>query len=332
MGDTIFATPAIRALRENYPQARIVVLATPAATAVLKWNPYNLEITTIIEKWDLFKILNQIRREGFDLAVSLSQLGGFFTRFCGTPHWSDFTLISVRPNRSVVQMCLEVLQLIGINSVSTKTEFWYSKQEQQIVDIFLQGSGYDKERPLIAIHGGGHFFIRKRWAVTNFIEIINFLMEETNCQVVLIGGSEDVEDSLLIKSGIPNIISAVGMLKLTETAALLKRSALFIGNDSGPLHLAAALDIPTIGLYGPTDPRQFYPYDPTRHLYIYKGLPCSPCYRFGGGIWQYLPRCTKAYCMAAITIDDLLVKLKEIVPERSEWKIRRLYDREKQGW
>jgi ADP-heptose:LPS heptosyltransferase len=306
LGDTIFATPAIRALRENSPQARIVILASPAAAQVLKHNPWHLEVLNVGDKWNLLKLLTQIRKEKFDAAVSLSQLGGFFTRFCATPVWSDFTLIAVRARRSVVQMCNDVLGEIGIYCEDQRTEFWYSEREQYTAEIFLRGSAYSKERPLVAIHIGGHYFIRKRWPLANFVEFIRILIAKLGLQVVLVGGQEDVEDSLIIKAMVPNIISAVGMLKLAETAALLKKCRLFIGNDSGPLHLAAALNIPTIGLFGPTAPSQFYPYKPPRHTFIYKNLSCSPCYRFGGGIWQYLPRCSKAYCMEEITVQEVI--------------------------
>jgi ADP-heptose:LPS heptosyltransferase len=309
LGDTIFATPAIRALRKKFSQARIVVLTSPVAAQVLKHNPWRLEIKTALEKWDLVKCLTQIRKEKFDMAVSLSQLGGFFTRFCATPIWSDFTLITVQADRSVVQMCQDVLRVIDISSDEYQTEFWYDEQAERATELFLRDSSVHDDRPLIAVHAGGHYFIRKRWPLANFIESIQYLTKELGLRVILIGGQEDVEDALMIKSIVPEVISSVGMLKLTETAALLKRSCLFIGNDSGPLHLAAALDIPTIGLFGPTAPCQFYPYQAPRHTYIYKALSCSPCYRFGGGIWQYLPRCTKAYCMQAITVQELIMKV-----------------------
>lgn len=294
-------------------QARIVVLASPIAAQVLKYNPWQLQVKAADEKWDLLRMLTQVRKERFDLAVSLSQRGGFFTRFCATPVWSDFTLTAIKADRSVVEMCQDVLRIIGIDSDERETEFWYRSQEEHSIELFLRSSAFSGEQPLVAVHVGGHFFIRKRWALTNFIETIRFLTDSLGLQVVLIGGQEDVEESLIIKSLFPRIISSVGILKLAETAALLKQCSLFIGNDSGPLHLAAALHIPTIGLFGPTDPRQFYPYRAPLHRFIYKGLSCSPCYRFGGGIWQYVPRCSKAYCMEAITINELTSVVRELL-------------------
>jgi ADP-heptose:LPS heptosyltransferase len=312
LGDTLFATPAIRALRENCSKARIIILASPPAAEVLRLNPFQMKVIKITDNWDLFKMLTIIRKENYDLALSLSKIGSYFTRFCATPYRGDFFSIDDQYNRPVVQRCLEVLQAVGLNSTWQGTEFWFGEQDRRIVDQFLKETGYNSNFPLIAIHCGGHYFTRKRWPTENFIQLIKFLKAIAGLQVVLIGGAEDVPNTLVIRSAIPDVINATGMLKLSQTAALLKRCRLLIGNDSGPLHLGAAVQIPTIGLFGPTDPYQFYPYNPPAHRYIYKALPCSPCYKFGGGLWQYIPRCSKAYCMELITPEEVAEKA---VPE-----------------
>jgi len=325
LGDTIFAIPALRALRGKFPQARIVVLASPVAAQVLKHNPWRFEIRIAREKWELIKLLAQIRKEKFDMALSLSQLGGFFTRFCGTPIWSDFIraheLVSLHQNRSVVQMCQDVLRKINISCDEQQTEFFYAPSATQAVELFLRKTSYQAGKCLVAIHAGGHYFARKRWPLDNFIDAIQRLIYDLGVQVILVGGQEDIEDALLIKSIVPEAISTVGNFKIWETAALLKKANLFIGNDSGPLHLAAAVGIPTIGLFGPTSPGQFYPYKLPKHTLIYKRLSCSPCYRFGGGIWQYVPRCSKAYCMQAISIEELMILVMKVLsPEIGDRK------------
>ncbi len=306
MGDALFATPALRALRYNLPQSRIVILANQLGVEVFKDNPYKIEVVKCIDQWDLFKKLVDVRKCNFDLAVGLSQIGGFFTRFCGTPFRSDFFSISKETNLSVVKLCMEVIVQAGLAVNTYETEFWFNDLHQQVVDFFLKQVTYDYQKPLIAIHCGGHYFARKRWPLLNFIRLIKVLIEETPYQVLLVGGKEDMENAGIINSLIPEVFNAAGKFTLGETAALLNRCQLLIANDSGPLHLGAAIGIPTIGLFGPTNPEQFHPYRQSLHRYIYKKLSCSPCYRFGGGFWQYLPRCTKAYCMEAIKVDEVL--------------------------
>lgn len=306
LGDALFATPAIRALRFNLPKARIVILANQLGVEVFKNNPYQIEVVNCIDQWDLLKKLVEIRKYGFDLALGLSQIGSFFTRFCGAPLRSDFFSISEKNYFSVVKLCLEVVIQAGLAVNTYETEFWISDSEQQGVDLFLKKVGHDYGKPIIAVHCGGHYFARKRWPLLNFIRLIEAIIEETPYQVILVGGKEDMADAVVINSIMPEIINTTGQFTLGETAALLKRCQLLIANDSGPLHLGAAIGIPTIGLFGPTTPDQFFPYRQPLHRYIYKKLSCSPCYRFGGGLWQYFPRCSKAYCMEAIEVDEVL--------------------------
>ena len=309
----MFATPAIRALRFNLPQARIVILANQPGLEVFKNNPYQIEVLNCTDQWDLFKRLVEIRRRGFDLALGLSQIGSFFTRFCGTPFRNDFYSISGKDNRPVVKICLEVIGQAGLVINTYETEFWTRESEQRKVDLFLKKEKYDLDKPVLAIHCGGHYFARKRWPLWNFIRLIAAIVGETSYQVILIGGKEDMEDADMIQSIIPQVINTTGRFSLGETAALLRRCSLLIANDSGPLHLGAAIGTPTVGLFGPTTPGQFFPYRQPMHRYIYKNFSCSPCYRFGGGFWQYLPRCSKAYCMEEIGVNEVL----ELVMNRS---------------
>lgn len=306
LGDALFATPAIRALRVNLPHARIVILANQLGAEVFKNNPYQIEVINCLDQWELFKKLVEIRKRGFDLALGLSQIGSFFTRFCGTPFRSDFFSISGKNGLSVVEQCLEVATQVGLAVNTYETEFWFRESDQLKVELFLTKERCDLKRPLLAIHCGGHYFIRKRWPLFNFIRLIKAIIEKTSNQVVLVGGEEDKEDAALIHSVLPEVINCTGCFSLGETGALLKRCKLLIANDSGPLHLGAAIGTPTIGLFGPTTPEQFFPYRQPRHRYVYKRLRCSPCYRFGGGFWQYLPRCSKAYCMEEIEVDEVL--------------------------
>ena len=312
LGDTLFSTPAIRALRENFPQARILILANLSAAKVLKSNPYGMEVSISSDQWDFFKILASVHKTRYDLALGLSQLGSLFTRFCGTAFHRDFYDVDCQQKQSVVQMCLEIIQTAGCEPGSSHTEFWMHEWEEteatQAVHRFFEKMKYHGA-PLVAVHCGGHYFIRKRWPLTNFVKLAGWLQTRADRQVVLVGGREDIENSLIIRDAVPGVLNTVGRFTLEETAVLLKNCRLFIGNDSGPLHLAAAVKTPTIGLFGPTAPSQFYPYHPPSHTFIGKFLPCSPCYKFGGGLWQQIPKCSRAYCMEAITLKEVVLEV-----------------------
>lgn len=309
LGDTLFATPAIRALGESLPKARIIILANPPATKILKSNPFGMETITVSDQWSFLKVLSFIRKQEFDLALGLSLLGSLFTHWCGTSCHNDFNDINCPKSQSVVQMCLEIVRTIGLNPNTNETEFWINDLEAmkavQVVTSLLDDSGCYKA-PLVAIHCGGHYFIRKRWPLSYFVQLIQMLQVNFGFRVVLVGGPEDRQNASQIETSIPGVINIAGHLRLTETAVLLQKCQLFIGNDSGPLHLAAALRRPTIGLFGPTSPNQFYPYHSPTHKFLYKGLSCSPCYQFGGSLWQQIPRCSRSYCMEAISPEEVV--------------------------
>lgn len=312
----MFATPAIRALRENFPRARILILANPPAAKVLKSNPYGMEVIVSRDQWEFLRNLAVVRKAKYDLALSLSQFGSFFTRFCGAAHHYDFYDIDCQVARPVIQMCFDIIRSAGCRPGSSQTEFWMDPWEEaaavETVAGFLNPMKYGGA-PLMAIHCGGHYFIRKRWPLDNFINLTQYIQANTGLQVVLVGGREDIENSLAIQKAVPKVINAVGHFKLAETAVLLKNCLLYLGNDSGPLHLAVAMGAPTLGLFGPTAPSQFYPYHPPFHTFIHKVLSCGPCYKFGGSLWQQIPKCSRAYCMEAITLEEVIQKINELL-------------------
>lgn len=271
--------------------------------------------------WDLIHQLPKIRKTNYDLALAFSQIGSFYTKISAADNYIDFTTIEAGSEISVTEMCLKVLEKALITTGRTSnpdyfnTEYWIDNEDIFKADKFLDRSKYNENYPLIAIHCGGHYFPRKRWPLPGFIQLIHRLKSEFPSQIVLVGGIEDLHNSLEIKFEIPEVLVAAGCLKLSETAALLQRCQLFIGNDSGPLHLGAAMNIKTLGLFGPTTPKQFHPYCVVKHRYVYKKTHCSPCYKFRGSIFQYLPRCSKPYCMEGITTEDLLPEIEALLTD-----------------
>lgn len=284
----------------------------------MKNNPYGMEVVSVNSQWDLIMELSKIRREHYQLALGMSQIGSYWCRLSNAWEWVAFSSFEKEENYSVVQLCLMVLEKAlrqmnrAMSSVSIQTEFWVEPEAERVVDRFLEESGWVGERPLIAIHCGGRHFIRKRWPMEYFIQLVQALESGLGWRIMVIGGVEDLEIALALLAR-TNAMSSVGRLTLAQTAVLLQKCQLMIGNDSGPLHLAAALDVKTLGLFGPTAPRQFYPYSGPDHRFIYKHYPCSPCYRFGGSLLQYVPRCSKPYCMEAISVAEVVQVAQELV-------------------
>lgn len=315
IGDTLFAIPALRALRRSYPTATIAVLASPRAGDVLRGIPYIDLLRVCPSGLDLLRAVLEFRQMEFDLAVGLSNQGSWLAPLCGTPLKAGFPspllalaepgAIKELPSAHVVEYCLAVVRKLGAaaGEEGRDLEIWLAAGERECSESFL--AAHHLKEPIVAIHPGGRYFQFKRWPVKRYAELADGLAE-CSASTVMVGGPEDIELAATItRAARSSPVLAAGKLRLKETAALLSRCQLFIGNDSAPLHLAAAVKTPTIGLFGPTSPAQFSPFGP-EHAVIYKAFPCSPCFRFLGGLWQYWPKCPRAHCMEAITVREVL--------------------------
>jgi ADP-heptose:LPS heptosyltransferase len=150
----------------------------------------------------------------------------------------------------------------------------------------------------------------KRWSILRFSELIKKLLEDNDFEIVIVGGSNDNGIFDELAAGLRDFIPTNKLermfiqMNILETAELIRRSAVFIGSDSGPLHLAGAVNVPTVGLFGPTNPDFSNPIG-ERHNVIYRKLNCSASYHN-----QYCNRnagknCTTLECMKDISADEV---------------------------
>jgi ADP-heptose:LPS heptosyltransferase len=152
--------------------------------------------------------------------------------------------------------------------------------------------------------GGNQHLISRRWGAGGFAVVGDSLARTVDAPVVIIGGPQDaaLADEVLRLMTVP-AVSAAGALSWGATGALLRGCRLFVTNDSGPLHLAAALGAPTVAVLGPSDPAIFGPRD-TAHAIVRTALPCSPCIRVGD-----FPPCPiepREHCLLSVTPDMVL--------------------------
>jgi heptosyltransferase-2 len=133
------------------------------------------------------------------------------------------------------------------------------------------------------------------------------LADETGCDVVLIGSEREAAYVRRIRdeAGRPNIHELAGALSLGMLAELLQRSKLLVTNDSGPLHLAVALDVPTVSLFGPETPVLYAPPQNGRHIVFFKNIDCSPCINVHNGKLMKCCR-TRPECLESITVAEVV--------------------------
>jgi lipopolysaccharide heptosyltransferase II len=163
----------------------------------------------------------------------------------------------------------------------------------------------------------------KRWSLDGYREIVRRLVQDLHMQVLLIGGKEDFElnESLLASLDVPlgSVLNLAGKTPFGQTAAYLESCALFIGNDSSPMHLAAAVGTPVIAIFGPTSPQEYgpYPLDDPQHIAIWRHPTGQPCFFLGK-----MQTCEHCSCMNSVTVDDVWNAVQRLVPHNEHSEAR----------
>jgi ADP-heptose:LPS heptosyltransferase len=320
----------VRALRDQYPQAKLTVITWNTNRAILVGNPAVDHLYSVNNTIEAVRLLRQLqKKESIDLAVGLSHGGSALLVFIKAPQKVGFNAQNLgwiyngevpdRRNIHAVEYCLEVLAPLGINPPAhSLLEFYYSSHDLQVAASFLEScSGY----PLVAIHPGGKFFPVKRWQPAGFAKVADYLMGRLKAKVVLVGGRDDEPLAQEIASLMEHQpLIAAGQTSLKETAAIISRSDLFVGNDSAPQHIASSVGVPVVSLFGPTDPANFHPWG-VPHRIVRCELGCSPCFHWLGSPLQYLPTwdnptCQRE-CMRSITAQQVIGELENLLEEIS---------------
>ena len=329
IGDTLLTVPFLRNLRRARPDALIVWLVAPGSADVVAGIPYVDELLywdpvtrhaesrgthrTWHDKWAFVRALRQRR---FDRAYVLkrSLTSALIAWLSGAPRRVGFategrglfltTRVPYRHDQHEVQNFLDVLRADGVPVHDDHLEAWLSAGERLHASTFLHQHGIGPADRLIAIHP---FATNKprAWHEDDFIALANRLQAERGGRVIVFGGPADAADARAFAERIaPAPIMAVGNANLRQTMALLERCELLVCNDSGIMHLGAALRRPLVALFGPQSPVKFGPWG-EHSAVVYKRLPCSPCRQ------KFWTECApsargKPACMEAISVDDVV--------------------------
>ena len=168
-------------------------------------------------------------------------------------------------------------------------------------------------KTLIGIHPGSAW-PTKCWPKENYVELISRIQTELKLQAVIVGGRNDADlGEKICQLAQGHCASLCGKTSLSDLMALMGHFKLFITNDSGPMHIATAFGVPTLGIFGPTTRELgFFPYGSDSRVIEVKGLSCRPCALHGG------KKCPKGHfkCMRLITVDDVFNTVKEMLQEK----------------
>ena len=307
IGDMILLTPALRALKQAYPESFLTLLLRPIVVDLMKSNPYAdeciVDTKTDGQFRSLMKLARQIREHKFDISVVLhptsfrNALLCFIARIpirIGSNYKGRGFLLTAscshNTNFHEVDRYLSVLHLLNISTVPTlsskgtiqgcaqpELEFWHTDVERQSIQKLLQNERITPNDRLIAVNLGTTWRT-KQWDISNFAAVINQVSNVLpDVKIVLTGSTAEIS----LVEELPHsesTINLVGKTDILQLGALLERCEVCLTCDSGPMHIAAAVGTPTIALFGPTDPRRHQPYG-TGHTVIEKSVSCRPCYK-----------------------------------------------------
>jgi lipopolysaccharide heptosyltransferase II len=331
LGDVILATPAIRALRERHPRAVIDALVHPAATAAVAHHP---AITNVFMyrsprfarggTADGPSRVREVALRGYDTIVELrgDERTLFLPFRAGARRRIDRGTVRLRnkalralgraPVLHEVETNLEIVRpLAGTSATRPQLEVDPGQAARVSLARTLEDRGIPADARLVVFHPGAAWRPRA-WRPERFGAVADWILGHYDAQVVLVGSEDerDVEDLVRRSMREDRALAMTGSLTLEELTALLGRSALFIGNDSGPAHLAAACGVPSIVLFGPQDPRRFGPWS-ERTQVLHHPVACFPCR-------QTVCVMAEDPCVNRNEVADVIARAREVLgpPER----------------
>ena len=199
---------------------------------------------------------------------------------------------------------LALLKPLGINSENSMETTNLSLPLQSLSNAGLLLRSLDSDSFVTIFPGGS--IPEKRWGADRF-RLVAEALSDSGMKIVVVGGKEDQRWGEIIAGGGLGL-NLTGLTSLPETAAVIQKSALLLSGDSGVLHIAAGLGVPTVSLFGPGSAKKWAPRG-ENHIVINKELPCSPCTTFGN-----TPPCPiDARCMKDITVDEVVNAVKALL-------------------
>lgn len=328
LGDVLLSTPVLTFLRAAFPRASLSILVNPGTEAMVATNPHLDEVLIVERAASPLRQLHfalALRRRRFDLVVDLtdgdraailSRLTGAAIRvgFNRGNRWRGRLYTHLVPVRQqpipIVRQHLMALETVGISVASSPPVLKVRAADESAAVSALASVEITPDERFVAMHPGARWWF-KSWPADRFASLIDYVQGKLGVKVVLLGSPADQEAAGAIMDRVETgSRSLVGRLALLELAALLKRAALFVGNDSGPMHIAAAVGAPVIGLFGPSDPTMWGPAG-QGHTVFYKGIDCRPC--FPGGCVR-----GEQNCMRLIALDEVIPAVERMLLQPTE--------------
>ena len=324
IGDLVLATPAMAALRDALPEARIDLLASAHAADIVP--PDLVDRVFRFDKGDAnasramfsppnLRLLLGLRRQRYDAVVCFhhfSLRAGVFKfrliakatgarnifglRNANADFLTDYVADAGFGAKHEAQYWLDVVALLGADAKARHSRVRHEACPE--FDAWRRGKG---DSPIVAIHpGSGGYSLARRWMPERFAEVADELRRRQKAEIVILGGMDDDADALAKLLDF-DALNLAGKTSLPQLAHVLGRADLFIGADSGVMHLAAAANAPIVAIFGPSNHHAWRPWrDDERVIVLRSGVRCSPCSYVGKAIGAR-NGCPARTCMKTVT-------------------------------
>ncbi|HSX26723.1 MAG TPA: glycosyltransferase family 9 protein [Chlamydiales bacterium] len=303
LGDTLWATPAIQNIRQRHPDAYLAVLTSPIGMQLLKHNP-SIDQLHVLEEPLLprfFSLWKRLYAEKFDTVLLFHASQRLTLPLCSLLG-AEKVVGTAGINKGLDSLLTHPLPLLSQHEIIRRlkiAEQIGAKPYVQTLSLFLQPEEKLPPRskgPWIAIHPGSKDGF-KRWPAANFAEVGRKLKEQMKCEILITGNGAEKALMEEVAAQIPGAHLYESNTSLRAFAALLEQMDLLICNDTGPVHLACALNRPVVALYCSTDPHLCGPHLAPNAIAISKRPTCEPCLK---------RKCGVPFCFLQIGVDEVV--------------------------
>ena len=326
IGDMVMLLPTLKALREALPEREIEIICESRNADILKLLPLN--IRPLCYNKSPLALLKMLRKNHYAAVFDCEQFHHFSAVFSALSKAPLRVGFNINPRRNGIYTHLQRYDLSGredLQFLQLVRSLLPNLKPASLAGILPELKDIVPELPAsfstgryFAMHAGGSH-PSKRWPAERMAEVIAEMWKRHNLPTVLLGGKDD----LSYATEIQNLCKTMGMdaeaqptlatgkWTLVESIAILQMSRLFFGPDSGLAHLATALDVPSLTLFGPSDPQK-WSIPSARQRQIRRELPCSPCSIFG-----YIKPCQVMSCLHEVSTTQVLNLLDQLITSSS---------------
>lgn len=324
IGDAVMTTPAMGAVRATFPHAEITVVGPPAVAELFSSHPHCDRVMVFDKRGEsrglrgLWRFSRRLAHEGFDLAILFQNAieAAILARFAGIPirlgyrtdgrgflltHGVSLGQAEKRLHHTAYY--LDLLSLSGIRGGDGRLRLECTDAEREWARRLLSG-----QKVWIGINPGAAYGSAKRWLPERFAEVADQLARDTGGGILITGGPGETDICGEIERSLDApCLNLAGKTTVRQLMAVISRCGLLVTNDSGPMHVAAALDVPIVALFGSTDPTTTSPLGDKVRI-VRKPVPCAPCLK------RTCP--TDHACMEGIMASDVLEAVRSLQPGR----------------